>query len=212
MSDVWYRLLEGRTDGPVRLADMQRMADSGVLQAGDLVSQDGSQWRAVSTFPEIRVTAAVPTTVHDLNYPAPAQVATQVTPRVIELLRQTSVWVRIMSVILFVSCGLMVCGGLMMMVGAALGAARRTPFSVGIGAAVYMVIALLYVVPAVLLHRYASYAKAFARLHTEQDLESAMQAQKSFWKYVSLFTLIMMGLYLVAIAVFLVVMLVMRLK
>jgi len=115
--------------------------------------------------------------------------------RTASMLRQTKPWVRLISVITFLSSALMVLGLLfrMMMVGGAFGA---------VGAAirvVYIAMPVFYIIPAVFLWRYANRIEVFVRERSTVALASALEAQKSFWKFVGIFTLIVMAISAVII-------------
>jgi hypothetical protein len=201
MSDLWYRLVNNQPEGPHTLADLQRMANDGTLNPADSISQEGGTWRTAGAFPEIRFSTSPP---HSLNYPAPAQGEVQVTPRVFDLLRQTSRWVRIMSVILFISCGFMVLGGGCMALTSLLPVPRPPGFNTALLGLAYIPFGLLYLAPAIYLHRYASRAKAFVRMRAEQQLEEAIDAQKSFWKFCAILALIIIAAYVIAIPIFII--------
>ena len=64
---------------------------------------------------------------------------------------------------------------------------------------VYLIFAAIYVIPAIYLHRYASRLKRLMLVRTPEMLEQAIEAQKSFWKFVGLTFLIIAGFYLVII-------------
>jgi hypothetical protein len=132
-----------------------------------------------------------------LGYVAPATGGTMVTPRAVEMLRQTVPWVRIMAILMFIGSGLMLLAGAAMFpVGLAVRGGGGPPAFLG---CIYIPFALLYIVPALFLWRYAAHAKAFAITRHEQSLEEALQAQKSFWKFVAITALVVIGLYILVI-------------
>ena len=91
------------------------------------------------------------------------------------MLRETRPWVRVVAVLLFIGAGLSVLvgcfGGLALLV------APHGDRWVGWLMALYLPLALLYVVPAVLLHRYASHISATLLGRRELDLEQALAAK-----------------------------------
>jgi hypothetical protein len=125
--------------------------------------------------------------------------------RVAEMLRQTKPWVRFMSVMLFIGAALLVLGGLVIM---ASGAAEGPVPGLGrVGAVlgfIYIVMAVLYIAPGVFLWMYADRIGVFLRQRTPGTLASALEAQKSFWKFVGIATLIVICLYCLGIIVFVV--------
>jgi hypothetical protein len=57
--------------------------------------------------------------------------------------------------------------------------------------------AAFYIVPGIFLMRYASRIAALVASGRADDLESALAAQKSFWKFVGIVVAVVLGLYLV---------------
>jgi len=56
-------------------------------------------------------------------------------------------------------------------------------------------IALFYIVPALYLFRYAANIARLRNSGRADDLENALQAQKSFWKFVGIVAAIVVGIY-----------------
>ncbi|HVT79768.1 MAG TPA: DUF5362 family protein [Phycisphaerae bacterium] len=133
-----------------------------------------------------------------LGYMGPSTGSAVMTHRAIELLRQTSLWVRIMAVLTFVGAGFMLLGAALLVVVGMAGAGRNEP--PGLLGCMYVPFALLYIMPGIFLWRYASSAKAFSISRDEQNLEQAIQAQKSFWKFVAITALVVIGIYVLIIA------------
>ena len=119
-----------------------------------------------------------------------------VSHRVVELLLATRPWVRLMGILLFITAGLMTLGslfvtfaGLDLMAGVAMAAA-------------YLFIAVLfYLIPGVYLFRYASRISDLEVSRSMPQLENALEAQKTFWKYLGIVVLVIIGLYLCAILI-----------
>jgi hypothetical protein len=121
-----------------------------------------------------------------------------VTPTVLAMLRQTQPWVRFLSVLGFIFSVLMVLGGLVGLL---------NPISrPGIGPVflIYIPMGLLYFVPSLYLFRYASRIANLRRTHSVNQLEDALAAQKSFWKFVGIMAIIVIVIYVVAIASFII--------
>jgi hypothetical protein len=55
---------------------------------------------------------------------------------------------------------------------------------------VYPIMAVAYVFPAMFLMRYADRIKTFVASGQEQDLVGALEAQRSFWKFAGIFTIV----------------------
>jgi hypothetical protein len=114
-----------------------------------------------------------------------------------------------MSVMLFISSGIMMLGGLLFAVGLAAGLAaggaggpgplRAAPaFAVGL---VYAVMGLVNLLPAVFLWRFASRAQAYATGLTQNLLEEALDAQRSYWKFMGIFVIVAFVFAICAVAV-----------
>ncbi len=112
--------------------------------------------------------------------------------RVADMLRQTKPWVRLISVLMLIGSAFMVFGGVAMM---AMGAAGMPGMPGAILGLVYIVMAILYVVPAVYLWRYAGRIGSFLQQESIGSLASALEAQKSFWKFVGIVALIVLCIY-----------------
>jgi hypothetical protein len=151
-----------------------------------------------------------------LGYARPSDEA--VSKPTIEYLRQTRPWVLLISIIMFIAVGLMAVGGLFGMLGVVAGGAIATSKSsmrgaggspaaaagavVGIGI-VMMIVMLAYAAllffPALFLMKYASAIKRLLASGQTRDLEAAMKAQKSYWMFIGILTLIGIAFYILAI-------------
>ncbi len=141
---------------------------------------------------------------------SPSQGAVQpVTPLMAKYLLATGPWVRFLSVMGFIGCGLMVVAALAMMaVGGLAGRGGRGPELPVPGAVlglIYLVLAGLYMVPACLLSSYASAIKRYRYSAASGDVEAALKSQKSFWKFMGIMTIVVMSFYLVGILIALVI-------
>ena len=120
-----------------------------------------------------------------------------VTPAMVEHLARTKPWVRLMAIVGFIGTAFLLIGAIGLMV-----AGSASPALGGRGAllgGLYLVLALVYVYPSVLLFRYAS---AVGRLVDSRNLghmESALALQRSFWRLLGILTIAMLVVYVVAI-------------
>jgi hypothetical protein len=122
----------------------------------------------------------------------------QVAANTVELLQQTRPWVRFMSVLGFL------CVGLMFLICVASGLTRGG-FGFGPSELVlFVVFGVMYIFPSLFLSRYASRITDLAETRRVSDLDAALDAQKSFWKFVgvvaAIFTVIYALIFLFAIA------------
>ncbi len=130
----------------------------------------------------------------------PAPHAASLTPLAQRYLDQTRPWVRFLSIVAFVMAGFMlVAGGAMFAIGVFGSMAARNRGELGpLGSAIgmslasllYMVMAILYVAPGVFLYRYANAIRDLKANNNDAALEGALKHQKSFWRYVGIFTVV----------------------
>lgn len=121
-----------------------------------------------------------------------------ITYKVLSMLRQTQPWVRFLSVLGFICSALMVLVGslgfvTMMFAGAHRGPAERLLLLV------YIPTGVLYFVPSLFLFRYASRINTLWTTRSVRQLEDALEAQKSFWKFVGILALVVIVLYLLGL-------------
>jgi hypothetical protein len=132
-----------------------------------------------------------------LDAPAPATTSAEVPASVVLLLDQTRPWVKLVSVLFFIALGLMVLG--LIIVVTVMGASGKlgpTGMSAFIPFAIMM---LLYVLPTVYLWQYAGHIRRLKAGGGWPALQDALASQKSFWKYIGILAIVVMGLYLLAI-------------
>jgi hypothetical protein len=114
-----------------------------------------------------------------------------VTAKTVEMLRQTRPWVRFLAVLGFIFAGLMLVVGVF---GGLAGVAAGGP--TGLIAVLYIPLALIYLVPAIYLNRYAGRIREFEASPRLEQLDNALGAQKSFWRFVGIMMAVLLGLYL----------------
>lgn len=220
MSTQWFYVQNGQRIGPVALEQVKAVLASGNLPQDALVWNQGlSGWVPAHTLPELAPAPAPVYAPPPQAFPAPAPFAAPapqpgvpqpvpyaapaaplyasqagpdtggpVPPMAIQLLKQTRPWVRFMGILGFVQLALMVLGALGMMAMSATSRVGALP--VLAAGTLYLVMAGVFL-PAVLsLNRYASRITDLERSGHHKDLEAALAAQKGFWKYVGILTLI----------------------
>jgi len=132
-----------------------------------------------------------------LDAPAAADPSTPVPASVVQLLAQTRPWVKLVSVLFFIALGLMLIGGLVVI--GFLGGARGSE-TAGLAAFIPLaIVMLLYLPPTLFLWKYAGHIRRLQAGGGMPALEEALASQKSFWKYVGVLAVVMLGLYLLAI-------------
>lgn len=132
--------------------------------------------------------------------------ADAVSPGTIAVLAGTKPWVRFMSVMLWLGVAFTLLGAVMMggmaILGMSNAAIAPPPFgATGMGAlaVLYVVMACVYVYPAVKLWSYATQIGRLGASRTVADLDAALTEQRRFWKFVGVAFITLMSLYAVAI-------------
>lgn len=119
----------------------------------------------------------------------------------LEMLRLTKPWVRFLSVLGFIGLGFALLGGIGVAVLSVLPVGGKSfgPQMLGFGVG-YIALALVYLPPVLYLSRYASRIGRLLNSGSPEDLQDALKAQKSFWKFVGVLTLVMIALYALVFA------------
>ncbi len=126
------------------------------------------------------------------GYLAPPPSGTgEVSPGVMEALKDTRPWVRFMAILTFVMTGLMMIGGLGI---AALGRTGGPAFNLGLAIG-YILMAFLYVFPGIYMYRYGTAIGHLQEGGGVPALEDAMRQQRSFWRFVGIMALVVVCIY-----------------
>lgn len=201
----WFYVRNNQQVGPVSIEQLQGMVQSGELRAEDRVWGEGMpDWVKVATVPELQTARSTAEAVGVANAAPAAALSYQsvgvgevmANSRAIDMLRQTGPWVRFMSVLMFIGSALMIVGGVAMMAIGAMTLGHPENMIIGI---IYIPFAILYIMPAVFLGRYASNIKRLNAGRQPGDLEAALESQKSFWKFVGIMAAVLLCLYVVII-------------
>lgn len=127
------------------------------------------------------------------RYDQQAPAGPGVPPRLVDILAQTQPWVRFMSVLTFIGSGLYLVASVIGLI--RLASRPDTVRSGGVEMGVtllYVVMGLLFLLPAGFLWRYASNIHAFRVTLRIPDLENALEAQKSYWKFIGTLMLVVL--------------------
>lgn len=221
MATQWNYHQQGQVQGPVSEEQLKALLASGALAWTDLVWREGmAEWSAANQVPEL-IQAPAPARIELDLAPTPAAPANPFSPPqaeligaswggpaqgsvsadVVELLRQTKPWVRLLAVLGFIGIGFMILGSLAML---AVSSASHSAMPLGAGVGimlVYLVMAGFQFPAALFLNRYASRIGTLVDSGSPEALQEALAAQKSFWRYVGILTLVFICLYVVVIVV-----------
>ena len=127
-----------------------------------------------------------------LSYDAPQTERMALSAGGLDMLRQTRPWVAFISSVMAVMgmlVGILGVGGLFFV-------AQRNPRALSVRTfGIYLVLALVYFVPAALLRRYSDRLKKLIETQAGEHLDAALEAQKTFWQVMGILTAIVVGLY-----------------
>lgn len=142
--------------------------------------------------------------------PVSQESSSQITPGVLQALAGTKPWVRFCSIIGLIGTGFMFLAAVAMILVGFFAPASSSGGAKGLDAlgmggglglgAVYIVLGILYLFPSIKLWKYGSHIASLLQSNSSADLESALEAQRSFWKFVSIMMIIGIVLYIVGIA------------
>jgi hypothetical protein len=127
---------------------------------------------------------------------------------VIHQLKRTKPWVRFFGVILWIAVSFMILAAVAMVVGGAAMGTMMQQTNPGMPAglitgfgAVYILMAVLYIYPAIKIWKYGSSIGKLVQSGSHLDLEEALNQQRGFWKFVGVMMIIGIGMYLLGIVV-----------
>ncbi len=139
-----------------------------------------------------------------------ATAAGQVSAGSVQALRETRPWVLLLAILGIIVTGLMLLGGLGILLGgmfsAGSGGGMGGP-ALGIMAVMgvaYLLFALLYLYPIIKLFKFSGAIGRLSQTGAVRDLEEALRQQRSFWRFLGIVTLVVIGLYVVMILVMIV--------
>jgi len=223
MANQWNYIQNGQSLGPIPEDQLKAMLAAGSLSWEVPVWCDGmAAWTAAGQVqalapaprapqpplieldePAVRTPPLNPyaSPQADLQNVRPGASFQAVVPsEVVETLRQTKPWARLLAVLGFIGIGLMVLASVAML---AFESSMRIglPRGFGVGMMVLYLFMAGIQLPAVLfLNRYASRIGDLLGSHAPSDLREALVAQKSFWRYIGILTLVVMCIYVLIIA------------
>ena len=110
-------------------------------------------------------------------------------------LQKVANWTTFFSVAGFVFIGLMIIAGLVMTTFlSAVFAAAGKPYMAYMGL-IYVAISLIYIMPVIYLYRFSTLAKSAIRNFDSDEIMNALRNLKSHFKYVGIFTIVILALY-----------------
>jgi hypothetical protein len=135
----------------------------------------------------------------------------RITNDMINSMRSTKPWTKLVSILGFIVVGFCALIGIIMMFGGGL-----IPHGDGMSSVVtgimYLIMSALYFVPSLYLLRYSSAVDKFINNMIESDMELALAYQKSFWKYVGIFSIVMLIISVIGIVAAIAIPMLVRMK
>jgi Family of unknown function (DUF5362) len=105
---------------------------------------------------------------------------------VVVMLRRTQPWVKFLGILGLILCGIMIVTGLGVGgVGLVTGNLEAAVLFI-----IYPLLAVLYLFPSMSLLRYSKRIRRFVRTSENTDLVLALDAQRSFWKFMGIMTVV----------------------
>ena len=135
-------------------------------------------------------TTAGPTEGHSL-------VGVSVTTTMIDHLRLTKPWVRFLSVLGFVSIGLIGLVAIVVVLGILISGSFSEVALLVLPGVLYVGALVVYLLATLHLHRYANSLKQLLTEGTTKAMEDALGHQKSFWKLTGILAIVTLGLMVI---------------
>ncbi len=125
---------------------------------------------------------------------------------IIAPLSATRSWVKLCSVLGFISTGFIALAAIGMLLSGSLmsgvdggESAGMAVASFGLLGALYLLMAVLYFVPSLFLFKYSTAISNAEQTHSAADVAHALTMQKSFWKFVGIAALILVVIMILSI-------------
>jgi hypothetical protein len=217
MSTEWHYSKNEQQYGPISSTDLKGLAEAGEIGPDDLVWNSSlTEWvpaqrvkgLVFATAPmaaaEVAPPAAIPVQASAaapvmaspvLTYQSPADSQpVALTLRAIDLLSRTRLWVLVMAIVMFLWVAIMAILGVWMMFVLTVPSGRASGSTLTVGF-VYIAMAAFLVAPPIYLTRYYAQIGNLKRLRRPVDLENALDAQRAYWKYLGILSLVIVGIY-----------------
>jgi len=109
---------------------------------------------------------------------------------------ETAKWGKFLAIMGYIGMGLLVLAGLFVMVGfSAFSEFTKMPFPMGAFGLIYILIAVLYYFPVSYLHKFSDQAKQAVTMNDQGMLNSGFANLKSLFKFMGIFTIVVISLY-----------------
>lgn len=136
----------------------------------------------------------------EINQPVESSIT--VSNEIREYLLETSKWGKFLAIVGYVGMGLILLIGLGFIVGSAgLNAISDDYFPVGAFGLIYIVLAVLYYFPVNYLHKFSVQMKSGIGTNNQNSVTSGFENLKSLFKFMGIFTIVVLSIYAVLLVV-----------
>jgi Family of unknown function (DUF5362) len=122
-----------------------------------------------------------------------------ITDQMINSMQPTKMWTKFMSIMGFIMSGLIVLSGIFESLSSNLSSQAQGKYPPVVGL-VYIFFSIFYIIPSVYLFKSSSALGRFLGNKMASELESAFSYEKSFWKFVGIFCIVMITIAVIGIA------------
>jgi hypothetical protein len=128
----------------------------------------------------------------------------------LEYLKQTADWTKFMAVLGFISLGMMIfSGGILATLSGILPSGNELSYAYNdlgengmmITGILYVVLGAVMIIPYAYLNKFSNICRNSIRNQEEQLLEESFYFMKSYWKFLGIFTIVIISLVLIAVPV-----------
>ena len=119
-----------------------------------------------------------------------------------DFLLETSKWGKLLAIVGYVGMGLLILLGLGIIVGfSVFSSLSDVGFPIGIMGVFYIIIAVLYFFPVNYLHKFSIQIKQGLNLNNQQSVTSGFENLKSLFKFMGIFTIVILSIYAFALII-----------
>jgi hypothetical protein len=195
----WYYHQGGQQYGPVPVETVRGMLTGGTLRSSDMVwNASMPTWMAAGQVAELYAGAQGAYQPQPSTQPAPVMPyhgmggMGDLTLGLMgyNMLRQTKPWARVVAVISFVLAGFVFLALILMLTAGARMGIRGRGDAVAVIIGIYLVIGILLLLAAIFANNYANRLGNVLVSRRSGDLDSAMEAQRTFWQFVGIVMII----------------------
>jgi hypothetical protein len=119
-----------------------------------------------------------------------------------DYLLETSKWGKLLAIVGYIGIGLLILLGFGVLIGfSVMGKIAQTGFPMGILGIVYILIAVLYYLPVNYLNKFSNQMKQGLHSNDQQSVTSGFGNLKSLFKFMGIFTIVILSMYAIALII-----------